>query len=165
MTATLNALHTVLASLPPAEREAFLKQAQAAHLPAPTPAAAAAPAAQPQQGDTNFFDMAHAKPVGPFTVILGECPHQAEGMKGKNLFFVGHRDVRGPKGGVYLRGRAVIGYGATQVKGILQIGDKYTDELIGGGAVKLWVRMDGTAERVCVGVATAFKLKEQKVEV
>lgn len=75
-----------------------------------------------------------------------------------HVWFKGHYQVKGPKGGLYCHGRAVLGNAQKQqYKGVLKISNKAFLQLQQGQAIDGWFIPDDTKDNVFVGTLSDFQ--------
>lgn len=138
-----------------ARRAELLRELQQAGAASPN----AAPANPNATGVRIPLDITEAIPVC-FTVdIVDDARAQDKSFVGKNAWIKGVRNAKGPKGGVYVNGRVVIGFGAAQRKGWLKVGDRHFPVLEQGGPMDAWVQFDGEKSARLIGVFMNYQPK------
>lgn len=75
-----------------------------------------------------------------------------------HIWSAGHYQVKGPKGGLYFLGRAVMGKpkSGEQVKGTLKISNTKFLALQAGGTTEAWFTPEGSSEALLIGTLTRF---------
>lgn len=165
----------LLQQLTPEQRTSLLQQllpvAPAAPAPAftpaptpaftPTPTSSAPKPARPK-GKSAQLDMSMAVPI-TFVVQLSPNDRARDpswAQRFDHLWFKGHYQAKGPKGGVYCVGRAVLGNAAReQYKGTLKIANKAYLQLVAGEAVDGWFIPDDTKDNVLIGTLSHLQPK------
>lgn len=95
------------------------------------------------------------------TFIADIAPHPKAGdtrFVDETLWFKGVDGAKGPQGGVYCYGRAVVGTRDHAQKGILKIASRKFQALEAGGTADAWVRFDGASEDVLIGTLTGYRV-------
>lgn len=70
-----------------------------------------------------------------------------------HIWFKGHYQVKGPKGGVYCLGHCVLGNPKReQVKGTLKISNRAYLSLAAGEPIDGWFIPDGTTDNILIGI-------------
>lgn len=151
----------------PEQRAALLTQLLPATSAAPAPTftptpAPTATAPRPSRGKKGALDMSTAVPI-TFVATLSaneRARDQSWAERYDHVWFKGHYQVKGPKGGVYCVGRAVLGNKAReQYKGTLKISNKAYLQLAAGEAIDGWFVPDDTKDNVLIGTLSHLQLK------
>lgn len=139
-------------SLSPAEREELLRQLQAGKPADPAPDTA------PPRRKRTPLDMSEATPVTFVAdLVAGDRAKDSPYLGERALWATGMSGARGPQGGVYFYGRAVIAVGKDRRRAQIKVGKKHFDVLAAGGAMPVWVRFDGETTDTLIGVATGYR--------
>jgi len=82
---------------------------------------------------------------------------QDDTFVGQTIWFKGFNGAKGPKGGVYLYGRCVVGLKGQSQNGMLKIASQKFSDLKAGGSAEAWVRFDGEDKDTLIGVMTGYR--------
>jgi hypothetical protein len=150
--------YALLATFTAEQRTAFVNAALELNQAA-APAVPATIAATATVVESNYYDMVEAVPV-TFKADLSVSPKSRDTTYATtydHLWCKGSYRVKGPKGGVYFVGRAVLGVKkGQQIKGTLRVGNKHFEAFCEGRPLDAWFRPDGAQESVLIGVLTNF---------
>lgn len=150
----------MIASLTPAQRDSLTALLLQQVASAPQTAVAEAPVAEPSTFQSSYYDMEQAVAV-TFKATLSvndKSRDKSYAERFDHLWCKGNYRVKGPKGGVYFVGRAVMGVKkGQQVKGTLRVGNKYFEAFLDGAPMDAWFRPEGESESILIGTLTNFR--------
>lgn len=164
----MDIVNLLVQQLSPEQRAALLQQLLPSVAAVPTtvveppPAAAPTPRTPAPRGKKQALDMSTAQPISFIASLSANerARDQTWAQRFDHVWFKGHYQVKGPKGGMYCLGRAVLGNRAReQYKGTLKISNKAYLQLAAGEAVDGWFIPDDTKDNVFIGTLSNLQRK------
>lgn len=134
-------LKASLQKLPASEREALLQSLQ-----------------EPEVRKRTPLDVSEARSEFFIADLKADERVKDESYVGaRAVWFKGNDNAKGPKGGVYLYGRVVIGSRENARNGMMKISSSSFNQFKSGGECDAWVRFDGAEKDQLIGVMTNYR--------